>query len=80
VAADREVHREVCGEAALYFDTFNERDLAEKCVSMLLDRDLRAEFTKRGLERSKLFSWDTHVSGLVKLIERCAALSPNRAN
>jgi glycosyltransferase involved in cell wall biosynthesis len=78
VAPDREVHREVCGDAALYFDTFNERDLAEKCVSMLLDRDFRAEFAKRGLERSKMFSWDAHVSKLVKLIERCAALSPNR--
>jgi len=79
VSADREVHREVCGDAALYFDTFNEKELAGQCVSMLLDHDLRAKFADRGLERSTKFSWDAHVSKLVKLIERCSALSPNRA-
>ena len=79
VSADREVHRELCGDAALYFDTFNEKDLAEKCVSMLLDRDLRAKFKVRGLEQSTMFSWDAHVSRLVELIERCVTLSPNRA-
>src|SRR5262249_32659537 len=31
VSADRPVHREVCGSAAVYFDTFSEKDLAEKC-------------------------------------------------
>jgi len=80
VSADREVHREVCGNAALYFDTFNEKDLAEKCVLMLLDRELRAEFMERGFERSTMFSWDAHVGRLVKLIERCSALSPNRVD
>jgi len=79
VSADRAVHRELCGDAALYFDTFNENDLAEKCILMLLDRDLRVEFTDRGLRRSTMFSWDEHVGKLVKLIERCSALSPNRA-
>ncbi|MGH9768417.1 MAG: glycosyltransferase family 4 protein [Blastocatellia bacterium] len=78
VSADRKVHREVCGDAASYFDTFNEKELAEQCVRMLVDRDLRAEATDRGLERSTMFSWDAHVNKLVKLIERCSALSPNR--
>src|SRR5262245_46274927 len=80
VSSDCQVHREICEGAALYFDTFNEKDLAEKCVSMLLDRDLRAQSIERGLERSTMFSWDAHVSGLVELIERCSTLSRNRSN
>ncbi|MCI0524066.1 MAG: glycosyltransferase family 4 protein [Acidobacteria bacterium] len=80
VTADRDVNREVCGDAALYFDTFNERELAERCVSMLVNRNLRTERRDRGLERSTMFSWDAHVSKLVQLIGRCSALSPNRAN
>ncbi len=80
VAADREVHREVCGDAALYFDTFNEKDLAGKVATMLSDYDLRTKLKRRGLERSKMFLWDAHVSKLVKLIERCSALSPNRVD
>jgi glycosyltransferase involved in cell wall biosynthesis len=80
VSADRPVHREVCGNAAVYFDTFSEKDLAEKCVSMLLDPDLRVNCRDRGLERSTMFSWDAHVDKLVKLIERLSALSPTRAN
>lgn len=79
VSSDCEVHREICGDAALYFDTFNEKDLAEKCVSMVLDCDLRAKSIERGLERSTMFSWDAHVIRLVELIERCSTLSPNRS-
>ncbi|HKQ78078.1 MAG TPA: glycosyltransferase family 1 protein [Blastocatellia bacterium] len=79
-SSDCQVHREICGDAALYFDTFNEKDLAEKCVSMLMDRDLRAKLIERGLERSTMFSWDAHVNGLIELIERCSTLSPKSAN
>jgi glycosyltransferase involved in cell wall biosynthesis len=78
VVSNLEVHREICGDAALYFDTFNEKDLAEKCVAVLSNHDLRAELIERGLERSKRFSWDAHVDRLIELIERCSALSPHK--
>ena len=78
LSSDCGVHREICGDAACYFDTFNERDLAEKCVSMLLDGHSRAGYIERGLERSMMFSWDAHVDRLVELIERCSALSSPR--
>jgi glycosyltransferase involved in cell wall biosynthesis len=78
VVSNLEVHREICGDAALYFDTFSEKDLAEKCVAVLSNHDLRAELIERGLERSKRFSWDAHVDRLIELIERCSALSPHK--
>jgi glycosyltransferase involved in cell wall biosynthesis len=77
IAANTAVHREVCGKAALYFETFDEFDLVRKCVVTLLNRDLRRVLKDRGLERVKLFSWDEHVRKLVKMIERCSIISPN---
>jgi glycosyltransferase involved in cell wall biosynthesis len=63
-----EVHREVCGEAALYFDPFDERALAAAVLRLLKDRDLARELGSCGRERSRLFSWDDHVRALIGLI------------
>ncbi len=80
VSADLQVHREVCADAALYFEAFDETDLARKCIVALLNQDLRAVLKGRGLERAKVFSWDEHVRKLVKMIERCSVISPYRAS
>jgi glycosyltransferase involved in cell wall biosynthesis len=71
VAADLDVHREVCGEAAIYFDVFDERALAAECVRVLADAELSATLRARGAERCRRFSWDEHVRSLIALIERC---------
>ncbi len=71
VSAARPVHREICGDAALYFQPFDEADLATKCIRMLTDDELRQTLTERGHQRAKDFSWDTHVRKLIRLIERC---------
>ncbi len=76
VAADMSVHREVCGEAAVYFNVFDERELAGQCVKALTDQRLNESLRIKGLERSRDFSWDQHVSGLMTLVER--ALSKRR--
>jgi len=71
VSAHLPVHREVCGDAALYFNVFDETELAEKAALVLTDADLARTLRERGLERSKQFSWDQHVRKLIRLIERC---------
>jgi glycosyltransferase involved in cell wall biosynthesis len=71
VSANLPVHREICGDAALYFKVFDEVDLAEKCVRALIDEELSETLRARGQERSKQFSWDNHVRKLIRLIERC---------
>jgi len=73
VAAGLDVHREVCGDAALYFDVFDERSLAAQCGRVLEDRELSAKLRERGLERHRRFSWDDHVRSLIALVERCLA-------
>jgi len=48
---------EVCGDAALYFDPLDVRDIANKLVKIASDVALRQHLRERGLERSRLFTW-----------------------
>lgn len=72
-AANLPVHREICGEAAVYFDTFGERALASACNQLLTDEALAKELIAEGLERSRNFSWDRHVESLTSVIQQCLA-------
>lgn len=49
---------EVAGDAALYCDPFDVDDIALKLGELCSNEALRDELAKKGLERSKLFSWD----------------------
>src|SRR5262245_18911334 len=71
VSADLAVHREVCGDAALYFDVFDENSLASQCSRVLIDQRLRDDLKARGTQRQSLFSWDEHVRSLGTLIDKC---------
>jgi glycosyltransferase involved in cell wall biosynthesis len=70
VAANLPVHREICGEAALYFDTFDEATLARECVRVLTDQNLAEKLRTRGEVEIRRFSWDDHVTRLMEIIER----------
>lgn len=78
VSADLPVHREVCGDAAVYFDVFDERSLAEHCVQALADENLSKRLSACGLERSREFSWREHVRQLTALIARVAERNSQR--
>jgi hypothetical protein len=49
----------VCGDAALYFDPLQIDDIAAKLVQLQTDATLCDQLRKKGLERSRLFAWDT---------------------
>ncbi len=49
---------EIAGEAALYFDPQNPRDIAEKLAKVLGNKTLRQGLVKKGLARAKDFSWE----------------------
>ena len=70
VAANLPVHREICGEASLYFDTFDEKELARECIRVLTDSDLADTLRTRGEVEIRRFSWDDHVTRLIEIIER----------
>lgn len=65
IAADLPVHREICGEAALYFERFSPGKLAESVLQLAASHDVRQGLVKRGQERARMFSWDKHVDELL---------------
>jgi len=69
VAAGLPVHREVCQDAAVYFDVFDERKLAEKCRMVLQSQQLYQQLRRNGLKRSQDFSWGKHVKSFLNIVE-----------
>jgi glycosyltransferase involved in cell wall biosynthesis len=67
VASDLLVHREVCGDAALYFDRFSSEELAAQVQRIISSRDLANRMSARGLARSQDFSWSAHVEQVLAL-------------
>jgi glycosyltransferase involved in cell wall biosynthesis len=74
VAADTPVNREVCGDAALYFDPLRPSALVE-CIRRLDgDAELRGRMVRMGRERVvQAFTWASHVDRLIAIFERVAA-------
>jgi len=72
-ASDLPVHREVCGEAGVYFGRFSPEQLAERVVEIANSQVLAARLSKAGIERSAAFSWKNHVESIVTLAEWLAA-------
>ncbi len=48
---------EVAGDAALLFDPYDETSTCDAMHSVLSNKDLANQMTRRGLERSRIFSW-----------------------
>ncbi|NOT64028.1 MAG: glycosyltransferase [Acidobacteria bacterium] len=69
IAANLPVHREICQNAATYFDVFDETELAIRVAEVLKDEPLRKRLVEAGRQRVKEFSWDAHVEGLMQLMD-----------
>jgi glycosyltransferase involved in cell wall biosynthesis len=72
IASDLEVHKEICGEAALYFPPFSPEDLARQIVTASQSPERAKTMSERGVQRSRAFSWDKHVEELLRLARRLA--------
>jgi hypothetical protein len=47
--------RDICGDAALYFDPFNTHDIIETIEKVAFDKNVYQEYVNKGKERCKLF-------------------------
>ena len=73
IAADIPICREICGEAAVYFNPLNADDLAQKIRNMRDDPKRRQELAALGRKRAiEHFDWKEHVKRLLELIEMTA--------
>ena len=73
IASDLAVHREICGDAALYFPRFSPKALAERILQVVESGKQRTSMQKAGLVRSLCFNWDNHVEALLALARRLVA-------
>lgn len=72
LASDIPTHREVGGDAALYFRPLDAEHLAEQWLRMANDAQLRRQMAAAGRERSRHFDWDTHFQELLRLTKEAA--------
>jgi glycosyltransferase involved in cell wall biosynthesis len=64
--------REIAGDAALLIDPSDAELIANAMAQILSDSGLRESLSRRGLERSSLFSWDRCAKSTLALLERVA--------
>jgi glycosyltransferase involved in cell wall biosynthesis len=71
VASDLAVHREICEDAGVYFSKFSPEGLAQNVARIVQSPEKAKRMAEIGRERSRQFSWKTHVE---KLLAVCNSL------
>ncbi|RJQ26263.1 glycosyltransferase family 1 protein [Candidatus Parcubacteria bacterium] len=72
LASDIPSFKEICGEAAIYFDPKNTEDIKEKIKKVYnLDTQKRKEYILKEKKRISAFSWDKMVKKTLKIYEDC---------
>lgn len=69
VASDIPVHREVCGDAAIYV-TLGDKASWERAFAILDNDQMVSIYLNKGLERSKYFSWSRSATQLTNLLKK----------
>jgi glycosyltransferase involved in cell wall biosynthesis len=64
---------EVGGDAARYFDPFDDASMADAIGELLTDRGVAEELAERGRERARSFDWRRTAEGTVESYERAWA-------
>jgi glycosyltransferase involved in cell wall biosynthesis len=78
VASDLPVHREICGDAGIYFPRFSADALAERVLQIKASPELAERLATNGLRRARDFSWNRHVERLVSLAHELVASEQER--
>ena len=70
VASDLPVHKEICRDAALYFDRFSPEDMADRIMQVADEPERRRAMVAKGALRAGEFSWKQHVDEIIALSRR----------
>jgi glycosyltransferase involved in cell wall biosynthesis len=73
VASDLPVHREICGDAGIYFPRFSPDALAERVLEIQESPELAETLSRNGRRRAHDFSWSEHVERLLVLARELVA-------
>ncbi|HLN18916.1 MAG TPA: glycosyltransferase family 1 protein [Patescibacteria group bacterium] len=69
IASNIAPHLEISDDAAMFFDPNNAGDLAKKLNEMINDRNRRIEYSQKGTEQVKKFSWEKTARKLLEIFE-----------
>ena len=78
VASDLPVHREICGDASVYFERFSPEDLAQQILSVAGSSELATRLAQAGTVRASAFSWKRHVDQILSLAREVSSQSQAR--
>ena len=62
--------REVGGEASVFIDPENHISIAEGINSLLTNEETRKDLIQKGIERARMFSWESSARKLIEFYER----------
>lgn len=74
IIASSAIAPEVGGEAVMYVDADNEKDISNAMIKLYQDEDFRSRLIEKGLQHSNEFSWQKAAEKLWKLIEETVQL------
>jgi len=74
IAAKASCLPEIYGQAALYFNPLDERELAEKIQRIRTDKKLREDLIKKGFDQVKKYSWSKMAKETLEIYESCFSL------
>ena len=72
LASDNSSLPEVVGDAGLFFDPLDATEMGNKIIKLLDDEELRAELERKGLERSRGFTWELAADMAMKSLMKAA--------
>ncbi|MCK6511008.1 glycosyltransferase family 4 protein [Myxococcota bacterium] len=72
VASDRPVHRELGGDAVLYFDTFDPTDCAQKILHALGSQGATTDWRARSKQQAARYDWRAYARQLIDLLHSVA--------
>jgi len=67
IVSDIPVHREICGQAALYFDPYNPADMADKIKFIVGNEEERERLRTLGFGKVKKYSWQKMAEQTLKV-------------
>lgn len=73
VVSNRSSLPEVAGDAALYFEPENVKDMADSIFKILTNSELREKLIQKGRKRVEKFSWEKCAGQTLKVLEKVAA-------
>ncbi len=74
ITSDKTSLPEIAGDAAVYFDGQNEKELAKKIILLLKTKSLQQKMAKKGINQAKKFTWKQCAEETMKVYEQVNAL------